>query len=178
MKRILTRLLLLTLPIVWLLVSPAPGLPNGCLRVMTPEELVNEATLIARVKVTRVDRASFGGVYNQLATLRINEVVDGDSTLKDQEVKVWAKSRVACANDAYALGEELLVFLVREVTFYRTLNYQYGKFHVSNEQVLGWRDRERGEIVKTYPEVALQIRAIRTPQANEQGTPAAATPRP
>jgi hypothetical protein len=127
---------------------------------MSSEELTKEAELIVRVKVTRVERATYQGLYDQLATLKVNEVVDGDTTLKDKEIKVWSQTRIPCATDSYAINDELLVFLVREVTFYRTLNYQYGQFHMQNEQVMGWRDKDKGEIAKNYPDVTTEIRTI------------------
>jgi len=142
---------------------------NKCMRAMTPEELTKEAQLIVRVKVSRVDHATYLGLYEQIATLKVTEVVDGDTSLKGREIKVWAQSRVPCAEDSYAINDELLVFLVREITFYRTLNYQYGQFHMQNEQVLGWRDKDKGEIAKNYPEVATEIRTILFSRSADSG---------
>src|SRR5881394_3285189 len=80
---------------------------NKCMRAMTPEELTKEAQLIVRVKVSRVDHATYLGLYEQIATLKVTEVVDGDTSLKGREIRVWAQSRVPCAEDSYALNDEL-----------------------------------------------------------------------
>jgi len=133
-----------------------PNLALARLRAMPVDELTREAILIARIKVTRADKASFRGQYNQLALLQIVDMIEGDSTLK--EVRVWSQSQVFSATDSYKKGDEMLVFLEREITFFKTLNYQYGQFLIENEMVKGWRDKEKGEISKPYPEVVEEIR--------------------
>jgi len=143
---------------------------NKCMRAMSPEELTKESQLIVRVKVNKVDKATYLGLYEQIAILKVTEVVDGDTSLRGKEIRVWAQSRVPCAEDSYTLNDELLVFLVREVTFYRTLNYQFGQFHMQNEQVLGWRDKDKGEIAKNYPEVATEIRTILFSRSADAGS--------
>jgi hypothetical protein len=169
MKKIILLIVSLFLIGQSLAAVPSSALQNKCMRAMTPEELTKESQLIVRVKVTRVDPATYLGLYDQIATLKITEVVDGDTSLKGREIKVWAKSRVPCAEDAYVLNDELLIFLVREITFYRTLNYQYGQFHVQNEQVMGWRDKDKGEIAKNFPEVATEIRSILFSHSGDTG---------
>ena len=163
----------------FLFAAPPTAAQNKCMRVMSPEELSKEAELIIRIKVTKVERATYLGLYEQVATVKVTEVIDGDTTLKDKEIRIWAQSRIPCAADSYTLGDELLVFLVREVTFYHTLNYQYGQFHLQNEQVLGWRDKDKGEIAKNYPDVTSEIRTILvTHNANGAAMTPPASPKP
>ncbi|HZS47007.1 MAG TPA: hypothetical protein VFC63_18170 [Blastocatellia bacterium] len=180
MKKLIFFLLPIILVGQTLFASTYAARQSKCIRIMSSEELTKEAELIVRAKVTRVDRATYQGLYDQLATLKVSEVIDGDTALKDKEIKVWAQTRVPCANDSYAVNDELLVFLVREITFYHTLNYQYGQFHMQNEQVMGWRDKDKGEVAKNYPDVATEIRTIlvaRTTSALTTSAAIVSTPR-
>ena len=113
------------------------GLPG--LRVMPVEELTTQADTILRCRVKDIDKANYLGKYTQLVTIKVLDVVKGDSTLIGQETKIWAGSRVSNARDTYLKGVEVLVFLEHEQTFFYTLNYQYGQFLIEGDQVLRWR---------------------------------------
>lgn len=142
-----------------LLVMALPGLAqsNGCLRVMTVDELTRQSILIARVKVRRVDKANYKGEFSQLAVLTPVDVIDGDFTLK--ELNVLARSSVRCAEDNYTKDEEMLVFLEPQDSLFHTVDYQYGQFPIVGEIVKGWRDKANKPIDKPYVEVRAQILA-------------------
>lgn len=152
------RLCFLLTLILAFLFSPAAS--AQCLRIMPNEELAQSATMICRVRVLKTEKARYEGIYNQLATLQVLEVVNGDTNTK--ELRVWAQTQTYCANDSYAVGQEMLVFLIRETTFYKTLNYQYGEFAISNETVQGWRDKDKNPANKPYAEVVAEIRTALT----------------
>lgn len=136
-----------------------PGLAqsNGCLRVMSIDELTRQSILIARVKVRRVDKANYKGEFNQLAVLTPVDVIDGDFTLK--QLNVLARSGVRCAEDNYTKDEEMLVFLEPQDSLFHTVDYQYGQFPIVGEIVKGWRDKANKPIDKPYAEVRTQILA-------------------
>jgi len=144
---------------IFLLLMALPGLAqsNGCLRVMTIDELTRQSILIARVKVRRVDKANYKGEFSQLAVLTPVDVIDGDFTLK--ELNVLARSSVRCAEDNYTKEEEMLVFLEPEDSLFHTVGYQYGQFPIVGEIVKGWRDKANKPIDKPYAEVRAQILA-------------------
>lgn len=122
-----------------LLLAPVFSQPADAqcrMRVMDARELTLSSDLIARVRVREVKKIRHP-VYSQLATLELTEVLFGDP--RQKEVKVWAGSNVYCATDKYEAQQELLVFLIRDQTLYRTNNWQYGEFLVSAENVEGWR---------------------------------------
>src|SRR5262245_43246986 len=123
-----------------LLTVATPAQQRNCLRVMPVEELSRSATLIARVKVLKADRARFDGNYGQVARVQTMDVIEGDFTLK--ELQVLAKSAVRCADDTYTEGQEMLVFLVPDRGLYHTLNFQFGQFQIAAELVRGWRDKQ------------------------------------
>ncbi|MEW6730321.1 MAG: hypothetical protein AB1489_03180 [Acidobacteriota bacterium] len=129
MKRIFLFLLLM--------ISSIPAFGQQGLRVMSAEELSLRADVIVRGKVKKVEKANYLATYSQLVTLQVGEVIKGDSRLS--EVMVWGNSRVIHAADAFAKNDEVLIFLVREQTFYRTLNYQHGRFFVEGDTVKSWR---------------------------------------
>lgn len=130
---------------------------SQCLRVMSNEELSQGASMIARVRVIKTEKARYEGVYKQLATLQVLEVIWGDTNAK--ELRVWSQTQIYCATDSYAAGQEMLVFLTEETTFYRTLNYQYGEFVISNERVQDWRDKDKNAVNKPYAEVVAEIKS-------------------
>jgi hypothetical protein len=148
--------LILALP---LLVLPGLAQSRNCLRVMTNEELVQSAALIARVKVHKVDnKANYRGIYGQIAILKPIDVIEGDFTLKT--LNVVARSNVRCAEDNYIEKQEMLVFLSSEDSLFRTQNFQYGQFPIVGEIVKGWRDKANKPVDKPYPEVRLEIEAL------------------
>jgi hypothetical protein len=113
-----------------------PGSPG--LRVMPIDELSKRADAIVRCHVKKIEKANYLGTYTQLATLDVKDIVKGDNRLK--EIKVWAGSNVINANDFFNKDNEVLLFLVREKTYFHTLNYQYGQFLIEGEFVKNWRD--------------------------------------
>jgi hypothetical protein len=128
---------------------------RNCLRVMTTEELIRNATMIARVKVIRSVSANYRGTFRQVATLQILDVIEGDYNLK--QVSVLAQTNVRCADDNYLEGQQMLVFLAPEDSLFHTLNFQYGQFPIIGEVVRGWRDRSNRPIDKPYVEVRQEI---------------------
>lgn len=147
-------LLMIALP---LLVLPGLAQSRTCLRVMTVEELTRSAILISRVKVHRVEKAKYRGMFNQLAIVRPVDVIEGDFTLK--EMNVLALSNVQCAEDNYTVGQEMLVFLEPQESLFHTLNFQYGQFPLVGEVVKGWRDKTNKPVDKPYAEVRREIEA-------------------
>lgn len=152
-----------------LLALPAAQNRN-CLRVMPIEELTRNATLIARVRVVRVDKVNYFGLFSQIARLRTVDVIEGDFMLK--EVNVFAQSNVRCADDGYSVGQEWLVFLAPEGGLFHTLNYQHGRFLIIGDTVKAWRDKSNKESDKPYAEVRKEIeeyiKSIHTPPSNSQ----------
>jgi hypothetical protein len=146
--------LMIALP---LLVLPGLAQSRNCLRIMPVEEMARNAVFIARVKVHRVDKANYRGMFNQLATLRPLDVIEGDFTLR--EVNVLSRSNVQCAEDNYIKEQEMLVFLQPVDSLFQTLNYQYGQFLISGEIVKGWRDKANKPVDKPYVEVRQEIEA-------------------
>lgn len=125
---------------------------------MPIDELSTRADAILRGRVVKVEKARYLGTYTQLATLEVTDIIKGDSRMK--EVKVWGGSQIVNANDFLDKGLVVLVFLVREQTFFRTLNYQYGQFLIEGETVKGWR-LPGGAPVEPPP----------TPNGNSTGAP-------
>lgn len=140
-----------------LLVLPGLAQSRNCLRIMPVEELARNAVFIARVKVHKVDKANYRGLFNQVATLRPVDVIEGDFTLR--EVSVLSRSNVQCAEDNYIKEQEALVFLQPVESLFQTLNYQYGHFLITGEIVRGWRDKANKPIDKPYVEVRQEIEA-------------------
>ena len=168
--------LILAMP---LLVLPGLAQSRNCLRVMTPEELVRNSAFIARVKVRKVAKANYRGVYSQVATLTPVDVIDGDFTLK--QVHALARANVRCAEDNYIEKQEMLVFLVPEDSLFRTQNFQYGQFQLDGEIVRGWRDKANKPVDRIYAEVRLEIEgyvnaAHRPP--SEEAPPPPVRPKP
>lgn len=106
------------------------------MRVMDARELTLGADFIARVRVREVKKIRHP-TYSQLATLDVVEVIYGDPRRK--ELKVWSGSNVYCATDGYVAQQEMLVFLIRDQTLFRTFNWQYGQFLMSADTVEAWR---------------------------------------
>ena len=103
------KLVLITSTISMLLGgSAALSQSRACLRIMTIDELAKGSTFIGRVKVVKAEKINYRGAYGQLATVVPTEVIDGDFTLK--KLNVLSKSNVQCAEDNYAVGQEMLVF--------------------------------------------------------------------
>ena len=146
--------LILAMP---LLVLPGLAQSRNCLRVMTTDELARNSSFIARVKVKKVAKANYRGIYSQVATLKPVDVIDGDFTLT--EVHVLARSNVRCAEDNYIDKQEMLVFLLPEDSLFRTQNFQYGQFQIDGEIVRGWRDKANKPVDRIYAEVRLEIEA-------------------
>lgn len=148
-----------------LLVLPGFAQSRSCLRIMSVEEMTKSATMIARVKVHKTEKANYRGMYTQVAVLRPTDVIEGDFTLK--EINVLARSTVRCAEDNYIKEQEMLVFLEPEESLFHTLNFQYGQFPIVGEIVKGWRDKANKPIDKPYAEVRQEIlahiNALQTP---------------
>lgn len=149
-----------------LLVITGLGQSRTCLRVMPPDELVRTASIIARVKVYKVGKAAYRGMFSQLAILRPVEVIDGDFTLK--EFYVLSRSIVPCAEDNYVEAKEMLVFLEPEASLFHTLNYQFGQFPIEGEIVKGWRDKTNKPVDKPYAEVRKEIQSYIDSGQNKQ----------
>jgi hypothetical protein len=144
--------LLIALP---LLVWPGLAQSRSCLRIMPVNEVARNAILIARVKVHKVEKAKYRGMFAQLALLRPVDVIEGDFTLKD--INVLARSNVRCAEDNYAEDQEMLVFLEQMESLFHTVNYQFGQFLIVGDIVKGWRDKANKPVDKPYAEVREEI---------------------
>src|SRR4051794_4319403 len=68
----------------------AGAAPN--LRVMPPAELAANSVIVARVRVVAVDESEWAD-FRQMATLELEDVIEGDFTLR--QVKVAARSLLA-----------------------------------------------------------------------------------
>src|SRR5688572_25065426 len=79
----------LTLFVLFSLLLLVPAGANANLRIMPTEELVSNSIIIARVRVAVVDESEFG-VYRQIATLDVIDVIEGDFTIK--QIRVGAQS--------------------------------------------------------------------------------------
>jgi len=148
-----------------LLALPGFAQSRSCLRIMPVDEMTRSATLIARVKIHKTEKARYRGMYTQVAVLRPSDVIEGDFTMK--EINVLARSAVRCAEDNYIEKQEMLVFLEPEESLFHTLNFQYGQFQIVGEIVKGWRDKANKPIDKPYAEVRQEIvsyiNAMQTP---------------
>ncbi|HXG68431.1 MAG TPA: hypothetical protein VNO70_25275 [Blastocatellia bacterium] len=153
-----------------LLILPGLAQSRNCLRILPIAELTRSSTLIARAKVHKVGKATYRGAYNQLAILKLVDVIEGDFTLK--QVNVLARSNVPCAEDNYIEEQEMLVFLEPAESLFHTANYQYGQFLIVGETVKGWRDKNNNPIDKPYAEVRQEIEAyvnaIHSPPSENQ----------
>jgi hypothetical protein len=152
-----------------LLVVGGMAQSRSCLRVMPMDELIRSSIWIGRVKVKKVGKANFRGMFSQHAILDALDVIDGNITLK--EVHVLAKSNVPCAMDVYEAKQELLVFLTSEESLFRTSNFQYGEFQIVDEVVKGWRDKSNHMMDKPYMEVRKEIEGYLRVIRNQQGQP-------
>jgi hypothetical protein len=128
---------------------------RSCLRTMPIDELIRSSIWIGRVKVQKINKATFRGAYSQLATLKAVDVIDGNFSLL--EVPVLAKSNVPCAADVYVKEQEMLVFLAPESSLFRTQNFQFGQFVIVGELVKGWRDRANNLVDLPYADVRKEI---------------------
>jgi len=140
---------------------------RACLRVMPIEELARGATFIGRVKVVKVENINYRGAYGQIATVVPTEVIDGDSKLK--KVNILSKSNVQCAEDAYVVGQEMLVFLVPADSLFRTLNFQYGQFLIAGNVVRGWRDKANKPVDRLYADAQKEIECVLNPNQSPPG---------
>jgi hypothetical protein len=158
--------LILALP---LLVMSGLAQTRNCLRVMPVDELIRTSSFIARVKVLKSGKANYRGFYRQLATLRSVDVIEGDFTL--ERVYVLARSNVPCAEDSYAEGQDLLVFLEPDSGLFHTVNFQHGEFVIEGEIVKGWRDKSNRTLDKPYAEVRQEILSILNPKGAPPSLP-------
>jgi hypothetical protein len=153
----------------------AGAAPN--LRVMPPAELAANSVIVARVRVVAVDESEWAD-FRQMATLELEDVIEGDFTLR--QVKVAARSLLAYTDDHYEKKQEWLVFLWHDAGFYRTVNFQYGQFRIENEVVRGWRNNDNVASDKPYysvrEEVERLLTDLRTPGATDAGAPQPAAP--
>lgn len=138
--------------------APVPA-NTPCLRVMTPGELAADSVIIARARVVDVDESDWGE-YGEIATLELEDVIEGDFTIK--EVRVGARSHVACAFDRYRKKEEWLVFLEQDGGLYHTINFQNGQFPLQGDIVRGWRNADGVAVEKPYYSVRQEIESIVT----------------
>lgn len=132
---------------------------NGDLRIMPMRELVENSVLIARVRVDKTEESDWGD-FRQVAKLDLVDVIEGDFTLKD--VRVAGNSLIANTEDKYTKKEEWLVFLIRDGGFYRTLNYQHGRFRLDGDVVRRWRDADNVISDKPYYSVREDIEIMLT----------------
>jgi hypothetical protein len=119
------------------------------MRALPYDDLTLRADLILRARVKKVEKANYLATYTQLVTLDVADMVKGDIRLK--ELKVWSGSQVINASDSFNKGTELLLFVVREQTFYRLLNFQYGMFAIENETVKAWREPRSTPVIAPTP---------------------------
>src|SRR5580704_16437190 len=136
------------------------GQSHDCLRIMTPEELSRKASLIARIKVTRAEKANLYGMFAQLVTATPLSVMEGDN--RPAQINILARSNVQCAEDEYTTKQEMLVFLAPEGSIYKTLDFQYGEFLIVGDTVKNWRDKANKPSDKPYEEVRAEIEAYIT----------------
>jgi hypothetical protein len=125
------------------------------LRVMPLHDLVVHASLIARVRVDDVEKSKWGS-YKQVVEMEVIDVVAGDKT--QDEITVLAGSLAANTDDWYKEDEEWLVFLEFDSGYYRTVNYQYGRFRINGDTVTAWREADEQYSPRPYAEVREQIR--------------------
>lgn len=153
--------------------GPAFSQTRADIRVMPLAELVSKAVLIARVRVDKTDESDFSD-FRQVATLDVVDVIDGDYTVK--KVRVAADSYIANTDDKYKKKEEWVVFLFRDGGFYRTLNYQHGRFRVEGEVVRNWRDRDGAISDKPFysvrEDIEMLITELHTPVVPAETAPA------
>ena len=156
-----------------LLIMPGLAQTRTCLRIMPVDEISRTSTLIARIKVHKVEKARYRGMFSQLAILRPVDVIEGDFTLT--ELNVLARSNVPCAEDNYTAGQEMLVFLEPQESLFHTVNFQYGQFPVVGEIVKGWRDKANKPVDKPYTEVRQEIagyvKSAHSPKTEPQPVP-------
>ncbi len=150
MRSILIFCLLLLAP-----VFSQPADAQCRMRVMDARELTLGSDVIARVRVREVKKIRHP-VYSQLATLELTEVIFGDP--RQKELKVWAGSNIYCATDKYEPQQEMLVFLVRDQTLFRTNNWQYGQFAISADLVEGWRSVSQTGTAVSGPKSVEEVR--------------------
>lgn len=137
------------------LVGAGMAQSRSCLRVMPTDELIRSSIWIGRVKVEKVHKSNYRGMYGQLAILKAEDIIEGNFSL--QQLPVLAKSNVPCAEDSYAKEQELLVFLIPESSLFRTQNFQFGQFPIVGELVKGWRDKANNPVDTPYVEVRKEI---------------------
>lgn len=128
---------------------------------MPSDELSLRADVIVRGRIKKVEKANYLGTYTQIATLEVTDILKGDSRLK--EIKIWTGSQIINATDSFTKNVDVLVFTVREQTFYRLLNYQYGQFVIEAEILKGWRE-PKGPVSEPPPNGANPT----LPQTNQQ----------
>lgn len=155
----LKRILLL-LSLVFMLCLSISAQVIG-MRVMPSDELSLRADVIVRGRIKKVEKANYLGTYTQIATLEVTDILKGDSRLK--EIKIWTGSQIINATDSFTKNVDVLVFTVREQTFYRLLNYQYGQFVIEAEILKGWRE-PKGPVSEPPPNGANPT----LPQTNQQ----------
>ncbi|MBI3654571.1 MAG: hypothetical protein HY231_26370 [Acidobacteria bacterium] len=152
-----------------LLVAGGLAQSRSCLRVMPVDELIRSSIWIGRVKIQKVSKANYRGMYSQLAAMHAEDIIDGNSTMT--EVHVLAKSNVPCALDSYEANQDVLVFLTPEESLFRTSNFQYGEFLIVGDLVKGWRDKTNNVVDKPYAEVRKEIETYLQVLRHPQGQP-------
>ncbi|HEY6327787.1 MAG TPA: hypothetical protein VI756_00515 [Blastocatellia bacterium] len=168
----------MTVTAIVMVLATVPGLSqsNNCLRVMTPEELSQKASFIARVKVSRTEKVGYFGMYSQLATAATADVIDGDDRLT--QISILARSNVQCADDEYTPKQDLLVFLAQEGSVFRTLDFQYGEFLIVGDVVKNWRGKDNKAADKPYADVRKEIEAYVVAARTPPPPPPQPTPQP
>ena len=118
-------------------------------RIMSVEELVSEADLIADVKIIANEPVCFrhkSGTYYQLTILKINQVFKGD--LKSKVMTIYARNSNLPYEyiDAYEIYDDMLVFFKKDGSHYFTLNGCGGQMPILDTILVNWRVKERGKL--------------------------------
>ncbi len=165
---LMKRLLIIAALVVGLCI-PVAGADD--LRILTPAELVANSSLIVRAHVVKTKKSDWNA-FQQVAMLEVVDVINGDD--KITEVTVAAQWTDIYADDSYTKGDDVLVFLTLAPGIYRTVNYQFGKFRIVNETVIGWRNNDNVAVNAPYTEVRADVNRLaaelRTPSVEGGAT--------
>lgn len=118
-------------------------------RMLSPNELIRGADLIARAEVVSNRPVNFkykGTTYYQLTLLNIKEVIKGK--VPSEVITLYAREDnlpPECIS-AYELCDEVLVFLKESGGFYFTYGGAYGQMPICDERILNWRKVENGKL--------------------------------
>ncbi|MCK4519026.1 MAG: hypothetical protein KAU12_02795 [Candidatus Omnitrophica bacterium] len=118
-------------------------------RIMSVEELVSEADLIADIKIIANEPVCFrhkSGTYYQMTIIKINQVFKGD--LKSKAMTIYARnSNLPYEHiDAYEIYDDMLVFLKKDGNYYFTLNGCGGQMPILDTILVNWRVEEKGKL--------------------------------